>query len=71
MESGFSSKVLFVSLVFMMLIRRNAQTQEEAHLGIVFFWEPIVSHGPQNDNLKFLDQALRLNIDPLHPMPHK
>ena len=37
MELGFSSKVFFVSLVFMMLIGRDAQTQEEAHLGIVFF----------------------------------
>ena len=71
MESGFSSKVLFVSLVFVMLIGRDAQTQEEAHLGIVFFWEPIVSHGPQSDNLQFLDQALRPNIDPLHPVPQK
>ena len=50
-ESGFSSKVIFVSLVFVMLIGRDAQTQEEAHLGIVFFWELIVSHGPKSDNL--------------------
>ena len=69
MELGFSSKVHFVSLVFVMLIGRDAQTQEEAHLGIVFFWEPIVSHGPQSDNLIFLDQAPRLNIDPLRLMP--
>ena len=51
MESGFSNKVHFVSLVFVMLIRPDAQTQEEVHIGIVFFWEPIVSHGPQSDNL--------------------
>ncbi|RVW13235.1 Retrovirus-related Pol polyprotein from transposon RE1 [Vitis vinifera] len=41
---------------------------EEAHMDIVFFWEPTVSHGPQSDNLQFLDQVLRPNIDPLHPV---
>ena len=71
MKSDFSSKVCFVSLVFVMLIGWDAQTQEEAHLGIVFLWEPIVSHGPQSNNLQFLDQALRLNIDPLRPVPQK
>ena len=69
MESSFSSKVRFVSLVFVMLIGWDAQ--EEAHLGIVFFWEPIVSHGPQSNNLQFLDQAPRSNIDPLRPVPQK
>ena len=69
MESGFSSKVLFVSLVFVMLIGRDAQTQEKALLGIVFLWGPIVFHGPQSNNLQFLDQAPRSNINPLRPVP--
>ena len=69
MESSFSRKVCFVSLVFMMLIGQDAQTQKEAHLGIVFLWGPIVFHGPQSNNLQFLDQAPRSNINPLRPVP--
>ena len=53
----------------MMLIGQDAQTQKEAHLGIVFLWGPIVFHGPQSNNLQFLDQAPRSNINPLRPVP--